>query len=67
MLGKEAYLASSSTDANTPLSMGIPAICMGGAVGGKCHTREEWLDPESLLDGSRLLLDFMTSYFSVKG
>ncbi|MBR2281313.1 MAG: M20/M25/M40 family metallo-hydrolase [Spirochaetales bacterium] len=67
VLGKEAYLASSSTDANTPLSMGIPAICMGGAVGGKCHTREEWLDPESLLDGSRLLLDFMTNYFSVKG
>ncbi|HAN42423.1 MAG TPA: peptidase [Sphaerochaeta sp.] len=64
VLGKDAYLSYSSTDANTPLSQGIPAICMGGAVGGRCHTREEWLDPESLLDGSRLLLDFMTNYFA---
>ena len=61
---KEPVLAYSSTDANTALAIGIPAICMGGAVGGKCHTREEWLDPESLLDGSRLLLDFMTNYFA---
>ncbi|MBQ7508751.1 MAG: M20/M25/M40 family metallo-hydrolase [Spirochaetales bacterium] len=62
VLGRDERLAYSSTDANTPLSQGIPAICLGGAVGGKCHTREEWLDPESLLDGSRLLLDFMTNY-----
>ena len=64
IIGKEPVLAYSSTDANTALAIGIPAICMGGAVGGKCHTREEWLDPESLLDGSRLLLDFMTNYFA---
>ncbi|MBQ3697453.1 MAG: hypothetical protein II883_05990, partial [Spirochaetales bacterium] len=64
IIGKEPVRAYSSTDANTPLSIGIPAICMGGAIGGKCHTREEWLDPQSLLDGSRLLLDFMTNYFA---
>lgn len=63
VLGKDGERAFSSTDANTALTLGIPAICMGGAVGGKCHTREEWLDPESLLPGSRLLLDFMTNYF----
>lgn len=64
IIGKEPERAFSSTDANTPLAVGIPAICMGGAVGGKCHTREEWLDPESLLDGSTLLLDFITNYFA---
>ena len=64
IIGKEPVRSYSSTDANTPLSIGIPAICMGGAIGGKCHTREEWLDPQSLLDGSRLLLDFMTNYFA---
>ena len=64
IIGKEPVLSYSSTDANTPLAIGIPAICMGGAIGGKCHTREEWLDPESLLDGSRILLDFMTNYFA---
>ncbi len=64
IIGKEPVLAYSSTDANTALAIGIPAICMGGAIGGRCHTREEWLDPESLLDGSRILLDFMTYYFA---
>ena len=64
ILGREGVRANSSTDANTALGLGIPAICMGGAVGGRCHTREEWLDPESLLDGSRLLLDFLTHYFA---
>ncbi len=64
ILGKDPVRAFSSTDANTALDAGIPAICMGGAVGGKCHTREEWLNPESLLDGSRLILDFMTGYMA---
>ena len=64
ILGKHGDRAYSSTDANTALGIGIPAICIGGAVGGRCHTREEWLDPESLLDGSRLILDFLTHYFA---
>ena len=64
ILGRHGNRASSSTDANTALGIGIPAICIGGAVGGRCHTREEWLDPESLLDGSRIILDFLTHYFA---
>ncbi len=35
-----------STDANLPLSMGIPAIAVGaGGSGGRIHTVEEWYDP----------------------
>ena len=64
ILGRHGSRASSSTDANTALGAGIPAICIGGAVGGRCHTREEWLDPESLLDGSRIILDFLSHYFA---
>ena len=60
--GKEADHVSSSTDCNIPLSMGIPAICIGGCVGGKCHTREEWLDTSSLADGCRLFLEFFGRY-----
>ena len=63
VLGKESNRAFSSTDANTALAVGIPAICIGGAIGGNCHTREEWLDPESLLTGSSLILDFLSHYF----
>jgi acetylornithine deacetylase/succinyl-diaminopimelate desuccinylase-like protein len=37
----------SSTDANIPLSMGIPAIKIGsGGTGGRQHSLEEWIDVE---------------------
>jgi tripeptide aminopeptidase len=35
----------SSTDANIPMSLGIPAIKIGsGASGGRAHSLEEWID-----------------------
>ncbi len=35
-----------STDANLPLSLGLPAIAMGaGGTGGGIHTLQEWYDP----------------------
>ena len=39
---------SISTDCNIPLSLGIPAICIGVYNGGSSHTREEWIEKESL-------------------
>ena len=39
----EPQFASASTDANVPLSRGIPAITIGaGGVGGGAHTLDEW-------------------------
>ena len=58
-LGVEAVGYASSTDCNIPLAEGIPAVCFGVCRGGGCHTREEWLDTDSLADGCRLLLDFL--------
>ena len=40
--------SSSSTDCNIPLSLGIPAICMGVYIGGGAHTRGEWVEKASL-------------------
>jgi di/tripeptidase len=35
-----------STDANIPLSLGVPAIAIGaGGLGGGIHTLAEWYDP----------------------
>ena len=35
-----------STDANLPLSLGIPAMAIGtGGSGGGIHTLQEWYDP----------------------
>ena len=38
----------SSTDCNIPLSLGIPAICIGVYNGEGMHTRGEWLYKDSL-------------------
>ena len=37
----------SSTDANIPMSLGIPAIKIGsGGTSGRAHSLEEWIDVE---------------------
>jgi tripeptide aminopeptidase len=45
-VGNVSRLEKSSTDANLPLSLGIPAVAIGGGgKGGGSHTTEEWYDP----------------------
>jgi len=46
-LGVRSHLGCSSTDANIPLSLGIPAISIGaGGQGAGAHTAAEWYSPE---------------------
>jgi acetylornithine deacetylase/succinyl-diaminopimelate desuccinylase-like protein len=46
-LGIRSRPNCSSTDANLPLSLGIPAIAIGGGgTGGGAHTAQEWYRPE---------------------
>ena len=41
--GEEGELARSSTDSNTPISLGVPAVTIGrGGVGGNGHAPDEW-------------------------
>lgn len=43
--GFKAEMTASSTDANIPMSLGIPAIRLGsGGTGGRAHTLDEWID-----------------------
>ena len=60
-LGIRSYLDCSSTDANLPLSLGIPAIAIGaGGLGGGAHTTGEWFSPEGRdLGLKRILLTLM--------
>jgi len=45
-LGTRSRLERSSTDANIPLSQGIPAVAIGGGgKGSGSHTLAEWYDP----------------------
>ena len=51
-----ADMRISSTDANIPLSQGIPAICVGVTLGGDAHRTSEWITPDPLGRGSAHLL-----------
>lgn len=52
-----------STDCNIPLSMGIPAICVGCYQGAGAHTREEYVEIDSLLPGLRFAFDLILHHF----
>jgi acetylornithine deacetylase/succinyl-diaminopimelate desuccinylase-like protein len=56
-LGIRSHLDCSSTDANVPLSLGLPAISIGaGGQGGGAHTAAEWFQPEGRELGLRRVL-----------
>ena len=61
--GKDLLFVRGSTDCNIPLSMGIPALCLGCYTGEGAHTREEFVHMDSLLPGLKFALDVILSYF----
>ena len=63
--GKEPILNvnGGSTDCNIPLSVGIPAICMGIVCYSGAHTRQEILQLSSLPAGSEKCMDFLCHFF----
>lgn len=56
-LGLRTDLRLGSTDANIPLSLGIPAVSLGaGGEGGGAHTRAEWYSAKNRELGLRRIL-----------
>jgi tripeptide aminopeptidase len=55
-VGASISFQQSSTDANIPLSQGIPAVCVGITDGGNAHRRDEFIIPENLGRGLQALL-----------
>ncbi len=51
VIGRSVVLKSSSTDCNIPASLGVPALCIGANDHAGVHTREEWVEKESLATG----------------
>lgn len=51
-----------STDSNIPLSMGIVANTIGTVLGGHAHTRDEWMQKDSLSDGLKIVICLMLGY-----
>jgi len=52
---------SSSTDANIPLSRGIPAVCVGVGFGEDAHRRSETIEIPGLIEGCRALWNLVRS------
>ena len=59
--GQEPEVHPSSTDANIPLSLGIPANTVGAVRGALLHTRDEWIDAASVEEGLAVVLSVMLS------
>jgi tripeptide aminopeptidase len=56
-LSIRSHLDCASTDANVPLSMGLPAVSIGaGGQGGGAHSAQEWYHPDQRELGLRRIL-----------
>ncbi len=55
-VGANISYQQSSTDANIPLSQGLPAICVGLTDGGNAHRSDEFILPANLGRGMQALL-----------
>jgi tripeptide aminopeptidase len=61
--GIHTKLNIGSTDANEPLSRGLPAICVGLTTGGGSHSLEEYIDLMPVANGLGTLVDLICAIF----
>ena len=57
--GEDASFHSGSTDANIPMSLGIAGIDVGACISFGTHTREEYLEKNSVADGVEVMIRTM--------
>ena len=57
--GGEVMSGPASTDANIPMSLGIAALDVGAAVSIGSHTREEYLEKNSVSEGLEVMIRTM--------
>jgi acetylornithine deacetylase/succinyl-diaminopimelate desuccinylase-like protein len=65
--GIEPGLIGGSTDANVPLSRGIPAVVMGVTTGGGAHTPAEFVEVEPVARGMKALEEFLERVWGGNG
>ena len=56
VIGEKVIFDCSSTDCNIPLSLGVKALCVGVNIHKGIHTREEWVDKESIITGLEIAI-----------
>ena len=62
--GIQPRLNVGSTDANIPLSRGLPAVCLGISTGGGAHTVGETINVPPIAQGLAQLLEFVTRVYA---
>lgn len=60
--GNDIAERSGSTDANSALALGVPAVTIGAVSGGLAHTRGEWVELSSLLMGQKIAMATVLQY-----
>jgi di/tripeptidase len=55
-LGLQSHVNAASTNANVPLSQGIPAVVIGTYTGRGTHRLDEWVDERSIILGMKQLV-----------
>ena len=65
--GQKPRICAMSTDCNIPLSMGIPSVCASCVTGGGAHTRQEYVDTDSLYSGLKVCFQMVLHHFSSPG
>ncbi len=61
--GNEIGEGAASTDANSALAVGVPAVTIGAAEGHGAHTRGEWTDLAMMAVGQKIALATVLQYF----
>lgn len=61
--GLPCVAESGSTDCNIPMSLGVPAVCVGSFLGAGVHTREEKLQISSVPIGTKIVMEMILNYF----
>ena len=60
--GLQQPAVSGSTDSNIPLSLGVTSVTIGGSIAKGVHTREEWVDKESIFIGYELVTSLIRDF-----
>ncbi len=58
---EDITLRSASTDANIPMSLGVAGVDAGVYVGAGAHTREEWIEKDSVVPGLEISIRYLLS------
>jgi tripeptide aminopeptidase len=60
-VGATVVWGSGSTDANVPLALGIPAVCIGITTGGNAHRHDEYIETTDIHRGMEALARLLWS------